>query len=261
MPKPPERGGVAAAPALALLDTAERPELAARMDALVARNLPPFMTWASPGNWRWHRIYQRFPTLQVAALDARGTLAGAVHAVVTRWRERGDPLPGGYDDVLVAAADGDDDGGGGSTCLLSLSVRPDARGRGLPATLLAEMRRRAAARGHAALIVPLRPTRKAEHPRVPIAEYAAWTDARGEPFDPWLRAHTRLGGEVLGVAERSLVVAQPRARWEALLGRPLPPGEHDVPGALAPVRVDERGIGRYAEPNVWVLHRVDPAAP
>jgi GNAT superfamily N-acetyltransferase len=251
----------APSPAATLVDAGARPALAGEMDALVAENLPPFMMWASPGNWRWHRIYERYPDYQMAALDGDGALLGAVHAVPVAWRGAGDPLPGGYDDVLVQAADGDAPPAGGALCLLSISVRPTARGTGLPAVLLAEMRGRAAARGHAAVIAPLRPTGKAAHPRVPMAVYVAWTDARGEPADPWLRTHVRLGARVLGIAERSLVISQPRARWEAVAGRPLPPGLHDVPGALAPVEVDARGIGCYAEPNVWVCHPVPPGPP
>ena len=43
-----------------VVDVSGRPDIRNAADALVAANLPVFMTWESPGNWRWHRIYDLF---------------------------------------------------------------------------------------------------------------------------------------------------------------------------------------------------------
>jgi hypothetical protein len=50
--------------------------------------------------------------------------------------------------------------------------------------------------------------------------------------------------------------AWPVADWEQWTGLELPqPGEYVFPGGPAPLAVAD-GIGRYWEPNVWMLHPV-----
>jgi hypothetical protein len=73
-----------------------------------------------------------------------------------------------------------------------------------------------------------------------------------------LRLHVGMGAEVLAIADRSLVIAQPRSRWEKVTGRDMSiPGLYSVDGALVPVEIDSRGIGTYREPNIWVCHWID----
>jgi aryl carrier-like protein len=50
------------------------------------------------------------------------------------------------------------------------------------------------------------------------------------------------------------------AQWEAWTGLTFArSGEHQVPGGLAPVRIDlARGVGEYDEPSVWYQHFVEP---
>lgn len=109
------------------------------------------------------------------------------------------------------------------------------------------------------LCAPVRPTHKRLEPRTPIAVYAARTRADGLPFDPWLRAHVRAGGEIVGVAPTSWVVAGSLDEWLVWTGLPFDrSGAVEVPGALVPVECDvaaDRVV--YVEPNVWVLHRLE----
>ena len=246
-----------AGPNGAIVDLSTGPELRAAADRLVAGNLPVFMTWASPGNWRWHRIYKLYPRFQFAVLDDAGAVAATVHAVPVAWDQSARALPGGYDDVLVEAASRPADGDAAtSLCLLSISVRKDLRRSGMAALLLAETKRRAREEGLRSVIGPLRPTRKAAYPFVDMAAYLDWKTDDGTAFDPWLRQHLALGAQVLGIAERSVVIAQPRARWEQVTGRDMSaPALYPVEGALAPVEIDTAGIGTYVEPNVWIVHR------
>jgi hypothetical protein len=48
-----------------------------------------------------------------------------------------------------------------------------------------------------------------------VAASARWTREDGLPFDPWMRLHTRLGAEILAVAERSLDISGSVAEWES----------------------------------------------
>jgi hypothetical protein len=240
---------------VSIVAAVERPAIRQACDSLVASNLPAFMMWASPGNWRWHRIYQLFPQLQLAAVDNEGRLVAALHAAPIAWNREVSALPGGYDEVLVRATGGSTAGPFNACCLLSISVSQDFRGKAMAKTLISEIRARALRMDMQIVLAPLRPTRKHEFPFVSMPEYLTWTTASGEPFDPWLRTHTQIGGTVLAVAERSLTIRQPRSRWEALTGIEMQAGNmYAVPGALAPVGIDESGMGTYVEPNVWVGH-------
>lgn len=251
--------------AISIDDLRTCPNLRAEVDELVAANLPNYMTWASPGNWRWHQIYTLFPMWQLVARSADGQLYAALNAVPIHWSGRISELPAGYDEVVVSAvATGPNPMAltecqltASSLCLLSISVRSRIQGQGMAGRLLEEIKARAAADGLFAVIAPLRPIHKSRFPLVDIRDYARWRNSAGEPFDPWVRAHTRVGGEILGVAARSIVIVQPWQRWadEACLskgedGRWLPPG------GLVPLELDEKGRGVYAEPNIWICHRL-----
>lgn len=74
----------------------------------------------------------------------------------------------------------------------------------------------------------------------------------------WLRVHWKLGGRVLHVCSRSMVVTGTVADWQERTGLSMPgSGRYVVPRALAPVDVDhQHDLVRYTEPNVWVRHEV-----
>ncbi|MBV9143284.1 MAG: hypothetical protein JO115_20600 [Pseudonocardiales bacterium] len=248
-----------------ITDLAAAPELAAEMDELMSSNLPAFMMWESPGNWRWSSGYRLFPEHHLIAVDGAGRVIAAANGVPLCWAGPYAKLPLGYDDVLMQAVDGAprrSDGPNWATCLLSISVHRDYRGGSIPERLLTESLRRAKDRDHPGIIIPLRPTKKPDYPLIPIEEYAAWQKPGSvDPFDPWLRTHVRAGGRVLGFAKRSLVIRQPVQRWSELLGTPLPgPGRYVVPGALVPIEVDINRFGTYVEPNIWVWHSIERLA-
>lgn len=139
-----------------------------------------------------------------------------------------------------------------TVCALSASVSPAYRGQGLAKELLLNLKQLARQAGASRLIAPVRPVRKAEHPRMPMSEYLQTT------VDPWVRTHVALGGTLGPVCEQSIVVTRPLSFWEPWVGRQIAEIEEDfvVPGALAPVQVTRSRWGRYVEPNVWVVHNL-----
>ncbi|MEU5310776.1 GNAT family N-acetyltransferase [Streptomyces sp. NPDC021562] len=241
-------------PALTVTSLDRAPELEPAVDRLITGNMPAFMSWESPGNWRWHRLYDTYPAHQLCVLDEEGRLVAAANGLPVPWDGTVDGLPGGSDDVLVSAFDGPA-ARPDALCMLSVSVCARLRGSGLAERLLTRARDEARAAGLRGVVIPVRPTRKARYPLVPMADYARWRRPDGTPFDPWLATHAALGAELLAPCDRSLVISQPAARWEEIAGHPLPgPARHLVPGALAPLEVSADGEGVYAEPNFWVFH-------
>jgi hypothetical protein len=108
------------------------------------------------------------------------------------------------------------------------------------------------------LIAPVRPTLKDRYPLIPIERYARWRREDGRAFDPWIRVHERLGGEILTIAPASMVVEGTVADWETWTEMAFPEsGDYVLPHALVPIQVDrERDRGSYVEPNVWMRHSV-----
>jgi len=86
-----------------------------------------------------------------------------------------------------------------------------------------------------------------------------WRREDGTHFDPWIRIHERVGGEILGPAPRSMTISAPAADWEEWTGMRFPDDGEYVFGGLAPLVVRD-GIGTHVEPNVWMLHRVEHEA-
>jgi hypothetical protein len=67
----------------------------------------------------------------------------------------------------------------------------------------------------------------------------------------------RAGGEILHVCPRSMTVRAPLRRWQEWTGLDFSgAGSHVVPGALVPITVEGEAEGVYAEPGIWVLHRL-----
>jgi hypothetical protein len=145
-------------------------------------------------------------------------------------------------------------GNGNVLSLLAISIRPERRGGGLATTLIGAARDAAAVAGLESVIAPVRPTLKASYPLIPIEEYIGWRREDGSHFDPWIRVHERVGGEIVAAAPESMLIEAPVADWEEWTEFRLPAdGSYVLPGMLATLEV-QGGVGRHVEPNVWMRH-------
>jgi GNAT superfamily N-acetyltransferase len=239
---------------LKLLRYADHPELEAiRQDVLSRPTFPEYMNHNVPGNRYWGRLYDDFPDLQLALVDG-DELVAELHSVPTAWDGSPGDLPSGWDDAFLRAFESGRQPD--VLCALAISVRPDQQGRRLSSRMLDEMRAAAAAAGLRELIAPVRPTRKSDYPLIPAERYMCWRRPDGTHFDPWIRIHELIGGEILAAAAESMTIEAPVSDWEEWTGMKFPDdGEHIVPGMLAPLHVHD-GVGRHVEPNVWLRHSV-----
>ncbi|GGL95948.1 N-acetyltransferase [Nakamurella endophytica] len=240
-------------------DLAARPDLADAMWAMP--NLwPPFLLQDPLGVLLFARLPEAFPEYQLVAVDDAGSVVGKVNALPFAWSGSDDDLPASGWDGILQRGFAERAAGTPPTAasLLEARVNPEHRGTGLAATLLTAARETVGRLGLRALFGPVRPTRKAEQPLVPMADYVRQVRDDGLPADPWIRAHARLGARVVSVCPASMTVAGDLASWRRWTGLPFDrSGPLVVPDALVPVHVSvEHDHAAYVEPNVWMHHPV-----
>lgn len=227
---------------------ADRPDVRERRGEL--NEFPEYMNHNAMGWKYWGRLYTDFPAYQFAVLEGE-ELIGEVHAL--SLPVDGDELPSGWDEAFERGMEA---GGGNVVSLLAISVKPEARGRGVPQRLIATVRTAARESGQESIIAPVRPTLKDRYPLIPIERYVEWRREDGSHFDPWIRAHERLGGVIVGPCRESMFIKAPVADWQEWTRMEFPEdGTYIVPGMLAPLEVRD-GVGTHVEPNVWVRHAV-----
>jgi GNAT superfamily N-acetyltransferase len=233
----------------------DRPDLRARRHAELARaTFPPYMHESEVGNRYWGRLYSDFPDFQVALLEGDELLAEA-HAVPLPWDGSLHDLPSGWEDGfargMTSAAQAT------SLMAIAISVAPSRQGQRLSGRMIESFKENARAAGLSSVIAPVRPTLKERYPLIAIERYLDWRRDDGSHFDPWIRIHEHVGGEILAAAPRSMTITAPVSAWEEWTGMRFPDdGEYVFPGALATLLV-ENGVGTHVEPNIWVLHRLD----
>jgi GNAT superfamily N-acetyltransferase len=238
---------------------AERPDLAPMLDDFPDA-WPEFMRNDPTANLYYGdeaRAYAEYVLIAIDR-DAPSRAVAKGYSVPFTWGQ--DELPAGGWDTVVQRAALDRIAGrrGNFVSAVEIAVQPDLRGTGLSSVLVDGLRSNAARLGYDALVAPVRPSAKHQHPDVPIADYAGWTRDDGLPVDPWLRVHVRAGGVIERVAPRSMTIPGTLAEWRGWTGLPFDTtGPVYVPQALTPVHCDvAQDHAVYVEPNVWVRHRL-----
>ena len=245
--------------AFQVVSLAARPELTLPALELLAAGWPEFMRHDPTAERYQARLATELAGFQALLVDReKDELAALGVSIPFAWDGTPAGLPAGWDAVVEQGV-GDLDEGRRPTALsaLSVTVAPERRGQGLSRLVVQGLKAAAARAGLGTLLAPVRPSGKSAYPLTPMERYMRWARPDGAPFDPWLRTHWRLGGEVLGVCPASMEITAEVATWEAWTGLAFPEtGPYVVPGALVPVAIDrERDLGRYLEPNVWLRHR------
>lgn len=247
-----------------LQTVADDPELADRIQAMVDRSYPTFVTQSTMPQghtlpFDWFGIYARWPNLQYVLIDRTdGGIVAACNALTLAWDGPAEELPDEGWNWAMHQAVLDLQAGRKPTMGSALSVTIDLtrRGQHLSSIALRAMKRLMQESGVDRFFAPVRPTTKALYPITPMAEFMTWRNAEGLPLDPWLRVHVRLGGRIIKACNRSQPLAGRVAQWEEWLDLPLPAsGEYVAPELLSTLRVDyDADEGVTWEPNVWVVH-------
>jgi GNAT superfamily N-acetyltransferase len=237
---------------------AARPDLRSRARDLM-REWPPFMHHDPVANAYFGRVRDEYDDLQFFAWeDEADAVAAEANVVPATWDGDPESLPVGGLDAVLEQSFGGSPQQPNVLCALQIVISAEYRGKRLSARMIERMAELGRSHGYASLIAPVRPSLKHRYPLADIHRYVAWRREDGTHVDPWIRTHERIGGEILKVADRSMVIPGTVADWEKWAEMTFPEsGEYVVPGALTLVSIDlEADTGVYVEPNVWMRHRL-----
>lgn len=238
----------------------EEPDLSSRFDQLFPSVWPEFNRHGDVLAPLWDRLYEDFAAFQFVLVQERtGKLLARGNTIPLVWDGTIESLPSGIDELAQHSFDGGEKGiQPNSLSAMAAEVPPEHRSKGLGRLVIQAMGRLAAGKRLANLLAPLRPTLKERYPLAPIEQYMQWKAPDGLPFDPWLRAHVLMGASILKPAPHSLRITGTVSEWESWTGMAFPDtGRYIIPNGLSPLSVNkEANVGRYWEPNIWVLHPV-----
>ena len=241
---------------LTVYSHAERPDLQ-EQKWNSRTNWPEFIFHAEGPSEISAQLLAKFPQFQLYYCESEDQLAAYSIAIPIRWTGQDEGLPEGWTSALEQGLR-ERAQNPTTLCALGVDIRPDRQRRGYSREALLAMKRAADCHGFSFLVAPVRPTFKDRYPLTTIENYIAWKREDGQPFDPWIRVHWKIGGRVARAVRKSMSFSGTIADWERWTGMSFPEsGEYVVPGALALVTIDrERNVGYHEEPNVWIVHEV-----
>jgi hypothetical protein len=238
----------------------DRPELWRDGIALTREVWPEYNIHSEDPDGYWDRLCDEFPDFQYVLYDEReDEVIARGRTIPCEWDGTPDGLGEGISAMLAAAFKTREAGRRPTAlCALAAEVRPRFQGGGRANQMLDVMADLAREASLPHLIAPVRPSLKDRYPLIPIEQYVSWTRDDGEPFDPWIRVHTRRGGQIVRPIPYSMRITGTVTEWEEWTGMGFPgDGHYTFPAGLAPVLIDHgRDLGSYWEPNVWIVHTV-----
>jgi GNAT superfamily N-acetyltransferase len=246
-----------APPWLEVLTAEERPDLweRARSEGLFDALWPRYNLHGTHATRYFGDLVPRFAHLQAIFVDRRtGDLIARARTIPFWWDHTLEDLPGGIDALGLRAVE--DLRSPTALSALSAEVQSEHQRTGLSSLVLATMVTMARRAGLAPLVAPARPNWKDRFPLSSIVDYASWRRRDGLSFDPWIRVHVRIGARILRPEPNSMEFTARVSDWEEWTGMRFGrSGRYVFPAGLAPVTIADE-VGRYWEPNVWMLHNV-----
>ena len=220
---------------------------------------PEFMQHDAIVGQHWTSLYTHFLDCQFAVCSERGVI-GVGNSIPIHWTGNFDALPAGGLDWAMGKAVADHKQGLKPNLLVAVQIliNSDLRSKGLSYELLDQMKGIARDNGFPHIALPVRPTKKHLYPLVSMEEYIKWTNAENEPYDPWLRVHTKSGGEIISICHESMLIEGTIDEWQEWTGLSFQcSGAYPLHNALSPVDIDlDKNSGVYTEPNVWIVYGV-----
>lgn len=220
---------------------------------------PEFMQHDAIVGKYWPSLYSDFLDCQYA-VKLEDTFVGVGNTIPVHWTGEFSKLPAQGLDWAMEKAVNDKKKELVPNLLIAVQIliNPDLRNKGLSYELVDSMKLVAKNKGIKHLALPVRPTLKHLYPLIPMEEYIEWTNEKSEPFDPWIRVHTKAGGKIVSICSESMKIKGNIEEWKEWAGLSFQSsGLYTIEKALCPVKIDlAKNIGEYIEPNVWIIHTV-----
>ncbi len=224
---------------------------------LGSKSWPEFMQHDRIVRDNWPNLYSDFLNFQFALLDNK-KLIGIGNSVPLLWQNSFEDLPAAGMDWAMIKAKEDIQKGLEPNLLIGIQIllHREYQAHGISYEMLKLMKEIAKSNGIKNIALPVRPTLKCQYPLIPMEDYIHWKNKEGLAFDPWIRVHSKTGGRILRICEKSMDISGSLSEWEKWTGMNFPgSGNYVVHKALVPIQVDkENNIGKYIEPNVWIVH-------
>jgi len=233
------------------------------MAGMATASWPEFMLHDPIADLYWSDLYRDFPEFQFALFDDETKRVVAIgNSLSLAWNREFKDLPEeGWDWAFQQAFTSPDRSlEPDCQCAIQIAIHPDYRNQGLSREMVRQMRKIGIRKNFKNLIAPVRPNLKSLYPLIDIDEYINWITHDGLPFDPWLRVHARYGARIIKSCRASMRIVGSCLEWEKWTGLIIPSsGEYILPGGLVPLAFNkEVDQGIYLEPNVWVVHQLQP---
>jgi GNAT superfamily N-acetyltransferase len=228
----------------------DNPQLAEQCFNIGEQLTPAFLLNDLVNIAHWPRLYQEFPHYQLGIIDTiRQTVIGVVNTIPLAWHAPLSELPEEGWDWALANAHAD----GNWLCALLAAIDPAYRRQGLAQQGLRAAKLMGHELGHQGMLVPVRPTRKAEFVHLPMAAYLKKRNSEGKIFDPWQRLHLEMGAHLIKICHRAMTIQLSWAQWLEY-GAVGTADELTIADGLVPIQRQTDGSGLYVEPNVWLVH-------
>lgn len=239
----------------------ENPEIRKLQSDLILSAWPEFMLHDIYIDKYWDNIVRRYPEYQFILLEKQTDEIIAIgNSMPVRFDDSIDHLPDGGIDWALETCHRQINSGEKPNllCAFQIVVSKDHLGSGLSYQAVKAMVAIGQRSGLNHLIAPVRPNLKNQYPLTPMERYINWTNGKNLPFDGWLRVHRKLGAKLINICPESMLITGSVADWESWTKMKFPDsGDYIIPGALVPIQIDrENDIGRYIEPNVWMVHNL-----
>ena len=220
---------------------------------------PEFMLNDQAATLYWDYLMTFMAEWQFAVKNEKNEVIAIGNSIPVCWNGTIEDLPSGWDDVLEKGVKSHKDSTTPNTLTaLAIVIDPAHQGIGLSSFMLSTMKALTTQLNYDYFIAPVRPSMKSFYPLTDMEDYLKWLADDGEAFDPWLRAHCKIGAKILKVAQKSMLVRGTVENWENWTRMRFPQsGRYVIKGALSPIEIDcKSNIGTYSEPNVWVQHNL-----
>lgn len=91
-----------------------------------------------------------------------------------------------------------------------------------------------------------------------MSEYIDRKNNKGEYYDPWLNIHSKIGGKLLKICDKSMYIDGSIEQWKKWTHLKFDNNlESPIPTGFVPLRIyHPNHFAYYIESNVWFEHRL-----